>query len=500
MVKSFYSFFSFVAFFLSCFFLVACHEKGVKEEITKEEIEIQDDTLTLPEPIQPEPTLPEDTLTALEHLKEKRTLVAAINCEDFNYKMYKAHPVGFQYDLLHDFCKMNHLRLQVKVNDNLDSCFTWLDSGEVDVVAAGVGSTKELQERYGLTNPIFTPKSVLVQRLPKAKDKDSKTGKELENQLLRSPSDLAGKTIHVIRGSYAVELVKNLSEEIGKRIYVIECDTLNEFELMKAVNDGKVDYTVVDDFIASAGSYGLKGVDTKLVVGAEHPVCWVVKSHDADSSLLTVFNDWIGKAKQKQLKLVMTRYVKNRRLFAQSPEEANAHISRFDNAIKKTAAKIGWDWRLLAALIYQESRFKVDLESNKGAFGLMQLMPSVMRRYNVSYNSTPEEQLAAGGKLITYLDKSLKDKVPDSLERVKFVLASYNAGLGHVLDARRLAMKYDKAPDIWENNVDFFILNKSKPMYYRDTCCRCGLLRGTQTYRFVEDIMERYHHYQNFVE
>lgn len=496
--KSFYSFISFVAFLLSCFLLVACHEKGEKEEITKEEIEIQDDTLILPEPIQPEPILPEDTLTAFEHLMGKGTLVAVTNCEDFNYKMYKAHPSGFQYDLLHDFCKMYHLRLEMKVNDNLDSCLLWLNSGEVDVVAAGVGLTKELQERYGLTNPIYTPKSVLVQRLPK--NKGSMKGNEMENQLLRSPFDLAGKTIHVPRGSYAVELVKNLSEEIGKRIYVVECDTLNEFELIHAVSEKRIDYTVVDDYIASAGSYGLEGLDTKLVVGVEHPVCWVVKSHDADSSLLTAFNDWIVKVEQKQLKLVMTRYVKNRRLFAQPSEEANGHISRFDNAIKKTAAKIGWDWRLLAALIYQESRFKVDLESNKGAFGLMQLMPSVMRRYNVSYNSTPEEQLAAGGKLIAYLDKSLKDKVPDTLERVKFVLAAYNAGLGHVLDARRLAMKYEKAPDIWENNVDFFILNKSKPMYYRDTCCRCGLLRGTQTYRFVEDIMERYHHYQNFVD
>ena len=187
-------------------------------------------------------------------------------------------------------------------------------------------------------------------------------------------------------------------------------------------------------------------------------------------------------------------------MFAQSPEEANGHISPFDKAIKKTAAKIGWDWRLLAALIYQESRFKIDLESDKGAFGLMQLMPSVMERYNVSYDSSPEEQLEAGGKLISYLDKTLKNKVADSLERVKFVLAAYNAGLGHVLDAQRLAIKYEKAPDIWENNVDYFILNKSKPLYYRDTCCRCGFLRGTQTYRFVEDIMERYHHYQNLVD
>ena len=492
MVKK--TFYSVIAVFISCFLLVVCHSCGLKDKNAKDGVDIQCDTLKMQDSL-----LLADTLTALEHLLEKGVLVAVTNCEDFNYKMYKAHPSGFEYDLLKDFCKMNQLRLEMKVNDNLDSCFLLLDSGEVDVIATGVGLTKELREHYGLTDPIFTAQCVLVQRMPKNWSSMS-TDNEVENQLLRSPLDLAEKTIHVSRGNYAVKVLEHLSEEIGKRINVVECDTLNDFELISAVCDGKIDYTVVDDYIATAGSYGLKGLDTKLVVGVEHPIGWVVKRHDDDSSLLTVFNDWIDKAEQKQLRIVMTRYVKNRRLFAQKPEEANGHISPFDKAIKKTAAKIGWDWRLLAALIYQESRFKVDLESDKGAFGLMQLMPSVMQRYNVSYDSSPEEQLEAGGKLISYLDKTLQNKVADSLERVKFVLAAYNAGLGHVLDAQRLAMKYEKAPDVWENNVDYFILNKSKPLYYRDTCCRCGFLRGTQTYRFVEEIMERYHHYQNLVD
>ena len=173
-------------------------------------------------------------------------------------------------------------------------------------------------------------------------------------------------------------------------------------------------------------------------------------------------------------------------------------MSTFDGSIKKAAKKIGWDWRLLAALIYQESRFKMDLESEKGAFGLMQLMPSVMNKYGIGYDSSAEEQLEAGGKLITYLDKSLKNRVADSLERVKFVLAAYNAGLGHVYDAQRLAQKYGKSPDLWDDNVDYYILNKSK--YLNDTCCKSGYLRGTQTYRFVEEIMERYSHYQTLLD
>ena len=117
-----------------------------------------------------------------------------------------------------------------------------------------------------------------------------------------------------------------------------------------------------------------------------------------------------------------------------------------------------------------------------------------MEKYGIDYDATLEEQLHAGGKLITYLNRCLENKVVDSTERVKFVLAAYNAGLGHVYDAQRLAEKYGKYPDVWDNNVDYFILNKSK--YCNDTCCHAGYLRGTQTYRLVEEVLDRFYQYQ----
>ena len=126
----------------------------------------------------------------------------------------------------------------------------------------------------------------------------------------------------------------------------------------------------------------------------------------------------------------------------------------------------------------------------------MQLMPVVMEEYGIDYEATAEEQLHAGGLLIKRLNSCLEDKVTDSVERVKFILAAYNAGLGHVYDAQRLARKYGKYPDVWDDNVDYFILNKSKKQYYNDTCCKAGKLRGTETYRFVEEVLDRYYLYQ----
>ena len=436
----------------------------------------------------------QDALTVLQQLQERGKLVAVTNCEIINYNTENPTPSGFEYELLSDFCKSNGLELEMIVNENLDSCFCLLDSCKVDVVAVGVGSNKDMKRRYLLTNPILMQKSVLVQRLPKDWNKMS-TANEVENQLLRSSVDLAGKTIYVPQGSHEVKLLEHLSDQIGDTIYIVECDSLNSVDLVKAVAIGEIDYTVVEEYVARMASIGMKGLDTKLNVSVEQPLGWAIHNHENDSSLLYALNGWIDGFEQRNLNRILAKYVNKGNVFA-AQKPSSGHLSPYDGMIKAAAKKIGWDWRLLASLIYQESRFKLDLESEKGAFGLMQLMPVVMERYHIGYDATPEEQLNAGGQLLQYLEKCLQNKVTDSIQRVKFVLAAYNSGLGHVYDAQRLASKYGKDPEVWDDNVDFFILNKSKKQYYSDTCCHAGYLRGTETYRFVEEVLDRFYQYQ----
>ena len=436
----------------------------------------------------------EDTLTVMQHLQQRGKLVAVTNCEILNYNTQNPTPSGFEYELLNDFCKTHGLELEMIVKENLDSCFFLLDSSKVDVVAVGIGSNKDMKKRYLLTDPILMQKSVLVQRLPKDWNKMS-TANEVENQLLQSSVDLAGKTIHLPRGSHEIKLLEHLSDQIGDTIYIVQCDSLNSVELVQAVSDGQIDYTVVEEYVARMASIGLRGLDTKLNVSVEQPLGWALQNHNGDSSLLMAINSWIDGFEQRNLSRILAKYVNKRNIFI-SNKPVGDQLSGFDDIIKKTAKKINWDWRLLASLIYQESRFRLDLESEKGAFGLMQLMPVVMEKYGIGYDATIEEQLDAGCQLLKDLNNCLENKVTDSLERLKFVLAAYNSGLGHVYDAQRLAVKYGKDPDVWDNNVDYFILNKSKKQYYNDTCCKAGYLRGTETYRFVEEVLDRYYQYQ----
>lgn len=440
----------------------------------------------------------ENSTSSLEQLLEKGKLVAVTDCGVFNYRMTDGKPTGFEYELLNDLCSSLNVKLELTVVDDIDSCFQLLDSCRIDLLATGVSTNKAMKRRYLLTSPILMQRSVLVQRMPK-RWHDMSTGNEIENQLLRSPLDLAGKTIVLPKGSHNVKVLHHLSNVIGDTIIIIENDSLNSLDLVRQVSESKIDYTVVEEYVAQMADAYFSGLDTKLALSIEQPLGWAMKKNGNDSSLLIAINNWIDNYEQRNMRRVLARYVKNGNSIMSSKAAPEGRICEYDKAIRKVAKNIGWDWRLLASIIYQESRFKADLESDKGAFGLMQLMPVTMEQYEIDYDSSPEEQLVAGGKLIHYLDKCLADKVVDSAERVKFVLAAYNSGLGHIYDARRLAEKYGKDPNVWTDNVDYFILNKSKSQYYNDTCCRNGYLRGTETYRFVDEVMERYEHYRALV-
>jgi membrane-bound lytic murein transglycosylase F len=127
-------------------------------------------------------------------------------------------------------------------------------------------------------------------------------------------------------------------------------------------------------------------------------------------------------------------------------------------------------------------------------------MPATAAIYGVDSTSSEREQIVAGVKFLKSLDSQLPEEIADPEERLKFILAAYNVGIAHIFDARRLAEKHGKDPNIWTGNVDFFILNKSDPKYYRDDVVRYGYARGDETYNFVNEILDRYEHYKNVIE
>jgi len=127
------------------------------------------------------------------------------------------------------------------------------------------------------------------------------------------------------------------------------------------------------------------------------------------------------------------------------------------------------------------------------------LMPITAGSYGITMDSSPEEQIRAGASFLNWLDDRFNKLITDPDERIKFVLASYNIGLGHIQDARRLAERYESDPNVWFGSVDKWLLKKAEPEYYTDQVVRHGFARGIETYNFVRDILDRYEHYKNIV-
>ena len=173
-------------------------------------------------------------------------------------------------------------------------------------------------------------------------------------------------------------------------------------------------------------------------------------------------------------------------------------ISAYDNLIRRISEQEGHDWRLMSAIAYHESRFTPDITSRSGARGLMQIMPSVARHFEVPLDrvSDPETNVWLANKLMTEIQSMLR--LPAGIsekDRMSIVLASYNSGIGHVNDARRLARHYGEDPNSWEVVARYLAL-KAQPEYYESEVVKCGRFTGSrQTLAYVDDVIGRYDKY-----
>ena len=437
----------------------------------------------------------------LKKIFREGKLVATTDYNSTNYFIYRGEPMGFQYELLKSFAEYLNVKLEVQILNDLDESFSCINSFDCDLIALGLTVTKERSKFVDFTEPFTQTRQMLIQKKPE-NWRSYPTWESLEQSLLRNPLDLAGKTIHIQKNTSYLQRLKNLSDEIGADIIIVEHEDATVEELITMVAEGEIEYTICDEHIALVNQKYNPDIDVKTAISFPQNIAWAVRK--GSTGLLDTINSWLESYKKsKTYAFLYNKYFKNTRTvnYARSDyfSPTGGKISPYDNLIKKYSSIIDWDWRLLASLIYQESRFYPDAKSWAGAFGLMQLMPHTAERFGVDSLSPPEDQIRAGVSFIKMLDQQLSPKIEDKDERTKFVLASYNAGIAHVYDARRLAEKYERNPNIWEHNVDYFLLNKSKPEYYNDSVVKYGYCRGDEPYNFVYDILDRYQHYKNMI-
>jgi membrane-bound lytic murein transglycosylase F len=390
------------------------------------------------------------------------------------------------------------IKLEVTVSNDLQANFKNLQDGQIDIIASSLAVTRESEEIVAFTEPHSYSRQVLVQQA--FDSKESTQSPRIYNELIRNQLDLAGKSIYVQKGSAFVQRLRNLANEIGDSINIIEIPDYEVEQLIDLVAAGEIPYTVCDENLARVNINFYPNIDIETAISFPQKQAWAVNKNATE--LLNAINSWIiGYKKTAKYQRVYQKYFLNKRsthiVDAGFHSIKGGQVSVYDDLIKKESKKYAWDWRLIASLIYQESRFIPDAESWAGAMGLMQLMPETADRFGVVTITSPDENVRAGVEFLQWLDERLKKDIEDPTERLKFVLASYNVGIGHVFDAMKLAEKNGKNSKVWEDNVDFFILNKSNPRYYNDPVVKYGYCRGEEPYHYVKEILERYEHYKN---
>lgn len=438
----------------------------------------------------------------LEKIKSEGKLTALATYSSTSYFLYRGQPMGFEYELLKRFADHLGVDLEIIVSQNIDSLFSDLNNTDVDLVAHGITITSDRKEKVNFTDYLYLTHQVLVQRKPE--NWRNMRWSAIESKLVHDAIELIGDTVSVRENSSYFKRLKNLSKEIGGEI---QFDTLPGYlstdEIIKMVVDGKIKYTVADDNIASINASYYHILDIDVPISFSQRIAWAVSPDSPE--LLAEVNSWLADMKNEtDYYVIYNKYFKNKRNFRKRVQSdfyslTNNKISKYDELIKTNAKTVGWDWRLLASLIYQESRFNPKANSWAGAGGLMQIMPSMVEELGIENRSNPEQSIEGGSLYLKRLWEKF-EAIGDSVQRIKFTMASYNSGYYHVLDARTLAEMNNLDPNRWDDNVENMILKLSYPVNYNKKEIKYGYVRGIEPYTYVEQIFERFEHYRKFIE
>jgi membrane-bound lytic murein transglycosylase F len=427
-------------------------------------------------------------------------LVAVTDFNSTSYFIYRGEPMGFHFELLKAFTDHLGIDLEIVTENNLEDAFDMLHTGRADLIAMGLTVNASRKEEIQFTEPFDKTRQVLVQQKPHRWK--TMPPSVLEGKLLRCQIDLAGKTVYVQKGSVHAERLLSLAKEIGEEIHIIEVPFESE-TLIQLVDRGEIEYAVCDENIALVNATYFPDIDVKTPVSFPQNIAWGIRKTHSEQ-LQKELDQWIINFRKTQtFALLYAKYFKNSRsnniVASDYYALSTGKVSPWDDLIKVYSDSIKWDWRLLASLICQESRFIPDVESRVGAYGLMQIMPETGKRFRIDITASPANNIKAGAKNINWLHGIFDPKIPDENERTKFILAAYNAGPGHILDAMKLAEKNGKDPRKWEDNVAVWLLKKSEPQYYNDTIVKNGFFKGKESIAFVNDVLERYEHYKNII-
>lgn len=414
----------------------------------------------------------------LAKIKEHKVLRVLTRNNASTYFLWRGELYGFEYELAKRFAEQHKLRLEMVVPPSRDLLIPWLLQGKGDLIAAAMTNTDErIQEGVSFSRPYNTISEIVVSR---------------SDDTIDSAEQLAGRSVVIRRSSSYWQSMEALQQQGIALTLVAAPEELETEELIAQVARGEIDITVADSNILDIELTWRDDIRAAFALETRQHG-WVVRQ---DNPQLLKAVDAFHKKEYRGLFYNVTykKYFSNsKRILSHIEERAdtaeNNALSPYDELVRKHADHYGFDWRLIVSQMYQESRFDPKAKSWVGALGLLQVMPRTAKEFGIKNLHDPDSGLNAGVQYLNWLLQRFEPEL-DIGERMWFSLAAYNAGLGHVRDARVLARKKGWDGDRWFDNVEKAILLLSKKEYAKKA--KHGYVRGHEPVNYVRQIRDRY--------
>lgn len=416
---------------------------------------------------------PPDTLS---RIREAGELIVATRNNANCFYHYRGEPVGFEYDLAKAFSDYLGVKLIPKVME-WESLLPAIAAGQADMAAAGLSITAERRKMVDFSNAYLEVQPHIITHR--------------RNMDIDRVSDLYGLEIHVRQGTTYQEILGDLNKKLPIDIKIALHRDVPTEELIRQVASREIGITMADSNIALLNQRYYPDIQLALGLGPEHSLGWALPK--GDKRFRAKINEFLTFAKKSGLyDDIYTRYYDDNQIFDYVDLQVfhrrlRSRLPRYVGLIKREAEANDFDWRLITAVIYQESHFNSRARSNTGVRGLMQVTRDTARRMGVKNRMDPNRNVHAGVKYLRKLyDYWPKISEPD---RTKFVLASYNIGLGHVRDAQKIARELDLPFDKWSGLQQTLPLLREKKYYKKS---KHGYARGTEPVKYVSRISTYY--------
>lgn len=392
------------------------------------------------------------------------------------YYIYRGTHMGFEYELAKEFAAFLQVDLEVHT-PGWNTMFAWLDLDYGDFIAAGITITEAREAHMLFSQPYMDVQQMFIHHKSKLP--------------IETLDALAGRTLHIPAETAYFDRLNTLKAQ-GIDIDMVVYNHVNSEELLRMISEEEIFYTISYSNVAMLNRRYYPDIRIGIPINDKEPLAWAVHPSNLRlSDKIVIFFDIIKS--NGFFDRVYEKYFGNVEDFDyfdlyKFHERIETRLPKYQKFIQKQCKKHGFDWRLVAAMIYQESHFDPKARSKTGVRGLMQITEETAEDMGISNRRDPIQSLKAG---IGYL-KILYDKfsdINDPLDRIKFAMAGYNIGYGHVLDARRLARWQGMPDDKWRSIKKTLPLLAKKKYY---TTVRYGYARGGEPVKYIERIFMYY--------